>query len=116
MGRQTFRPNPPEDGSIPAHVNAEQHRLTVEHIKSLTSDRDVQEMLSRVAQGSTPVFAHKTRSGHIQVRIQGDGITHVMGTPQDWRSVKNDEAWIRRNMRQIGHNFPKRREGSKKDK
>ena len=88
------------------HLNWEQHALNDDHIKSLTSDRDFRDMLTRVSQGTTPVMAHKTGSGHIQLRIKDDGIVHMASTPSDWRAVKNVESRIQRHFKEIGHSFP----------
>lgn len=88
------------------HLNWEQHALNDDHIKSLTSDRDFRDMLSRVSQGTTPVMAHKTGSGHIQLRIKDDGIVHMASTPSDWRAVRNVESRIQRHFKEIGHSFP----------
>ena len=92
------------------HLQWDQYALTDDHIRSLTTHKDYRELFSRVAQGTTPVMALKTRSGHIQIRIKGDGMLHTGSTPSDNRAVKNLESDIRRNMRQIDHNFPKKGE------
>jgi len=92
------------------HLQWEQHALTDDHIRSLTTHKDYRELFARVAQATTPVMALKTRSGHIQIRIKGDGMLHTGSTPSDKRAVKNLESDIRRNMRQIEHNFPKKGE------
>lgn len=88
----------------------EQYALTDSHIRNLTTHKDYRELFARVAQATTPVMAVKTRSGHIQLRIKGDGVLHTGSTPSDNRAVKNLESDIRRNMRQIDHNFPKKGE------
>ena len=88
------------------NLNWEQHALNGERIKALTSDRDFRDMLSRVSQGTTPVMAHKTGSGHIQLRIKDDGIVHMASTPSDWRAVRNMESRIQRQFAEIGHSFP----------
>lgn len=88
------------------NLNWEQHALTSDHIKSLTPDQDFRDMLTRVSQGTTPVMAHKTGSGHIQLRIKEDGIVHMASTPSDWRAVKNVESRIKRHFAEIGHSFP----------
>jgi hypothetical protein len=94
---------------MPSTLNFDQHRLTREKIKQLTLHRETRELLERVAQGSTPVIAHKTRNNHLQIRIVGDGIINTGGTPQDIRAVKNLEAQIRRGMKSIGHDFPRKK-------
>jgi hypothetical protein len=88
------------------NLNWEQHALNSERIKALTPDRDFRDMLSRVSQGTTPVMAHKTGSGHIQLRIKDDGIVHMASTPSDWRAVRNIESRIQRQFAEIGHSFP----------
>jgi hypothetical protein len=92
------------------HLQWDQYALTDDHIRTLTTHKDYRELFGRVAQGTTPVMALKTRSGHIQIRIKGDGMLHTGSTPSDKRAVKNLESDIRRNMRQIDHNFPKKGE------
>lgn len=95
--------------AMPSTLNIDQHRLTDDKIRQLTTHRETRELLARVAQGSTPVVAHKTRNNHIQIRIVGDGIINTGGTPQDIRAVKNLEAQIRRGMKSIGHDFPRKK-------
>ena len=92
------------------HLQWDQYALTDDHIRTLTTHKDYRVLFARVAQGTTPVMALKTRSGHIQIRIKGDGMLHTGSTPSDKRAVKNLESDIRRNMRQIDHNFPKKGE------
>jgi hypothetical protein len=93
------------------NLNWEQHSLTEDHVRSLTTDKPFREMLSRVSQGSTPVMGHRTGSGHIQLRIKGDGVVHMASTPSDHRAVKNMESLVRRKMVEIGHDFPRRKKG-----
>lgn len=91
------------------HLNWDQHALTEDRINGLTRDSGFREMLGRVSQGSTPVIGLRTKSGHIQLRIKGDGLVHLASTPSDHRAVKNMEQQIRRNFRGIGHDFPRKK-------
>lgn len=91
------------------HLNWDQHALNDQRIRNLTRDDAHREMLSRVAEGSTPVAGFLLKNGHIQLRIKGDGIVHMASTPSDHRAVKNNEQRIRRQMREIGHDFPKKK-------
>jgi hypothetical protein len=98
------------------HLNWDQHALNEDRVRGLTTDKPFREMLSRVGQGSTPVMGHKTQSGHIQLRIKGDGVVHMASTPSDHRAVKNMESLVRRKMAEIGHDFPKKTGGKGKGK
>lgn len=93
------------------HLNWDQHALTEQRIRALTRDDSHREMLSRVAQGSTRVAGYLLGNGHIQLRIEGDGLVHIASTPSDHRAVKNNESRIRRQMSQIGHDFPRKKHG-----
>lgn len=98
------------------HLNWDQHALNEDRVRGLTTDKPFREMLSRVGQGSTPVIGHRTQSGHIQLRIKGDGVVHMASTPSDHRAVKNMESLVRRKMAEIGHDFPKKTGGKGKGK
>ena len=94
-----------------SNLNWEQHALSEDRIRSLTTHKPFREVLSRISQASTPVMGHKTHSGHIQLRIKDDGIVHMASTPSDHRAVKNMESFVRKKMIEVGHDFPRKKKG-----
>jgi len=88
-------------------VNWDQHRVTERNVRAVPLSKNHQDVLRRVAQGPVPVRVHVQRSGHVQIHIKGDGIVGTSSTPSDNRGFKNFEGDIRRNIRQLGHDFPR---------
>lgn len=88
-------------------VNWEQHRVTEKSARGIPLGKEHLEVLRRVAMGPVLVRAHVQRNGHVQIHIKDDGIVGTSGTASDGRGFKNFEADMRRNIRQLGHDFPR---------
>lgn len=90
------------------HLNPDQH-MSVGHIKKITSNRDVRNMLEKLVDNDVK-FVLSDSTNHHQLKIIGDGIVTLSKSPSDHRAVKNMQSDIRKNIRQSidpEWNFPK---------
>lgn len=94
-------------GMSKEHLNYEQMSLTRDQFKSLTSDKEMRDLLGHVVDHSpTPVIGRKTQGKHIQLYFKDDGIVTMAGTKKDKHSIGNAESQIRKSLASHGFEFP----------
>lgn len=95
------------------HVNWEQHRLTEGMVHGVSMDKESREILKRAVSGGHPLIARKTQSNHIQIMIKDDGMVTTAGTGGRGRGSANFESELRRGIRSVGGDFPRKNESIK---
>lgn len=84
------------------HLNSDQH-LNKAHIKSLTTHKEMRELLGKLVDNDVKFIASAGKN-HIQLKMVGDGLTHLSKTPSDKRAIHKMKSDIRRSIRESGLN------------
>lgn len=95
------------------NLNWDQHRLTENSIHSVKIGREYRDILARAVQGGHPLIAQSTRSGHYTIHIKDDGSVVFAGTGGRGRGTANFESQLRRNLRTVNADFPRKNESMK---
>ena len=95
------------------HLNWDQHRLTEGIIRGLSVPKEHREILTRAVSGGHPLIARPTNSGHTQILIKDDGMVIAAGSGGKGRGFANFESELRRGIRSVGGDFPRRDESIK---
>jgi hypothetical protein len=94
-------------------LNFDQMRVTPKNVHGLGLDKDYSEVVARASSGPVPLIVVKQRNNHFRVHIKDDGIVTGAGSGGRGRGHQNFESDLRRNIRQLGHDFPRRNESQK---
>lgn len=94
-------------------LNWDQHSMKEGHVRSLGIDKERQDVLIRALQSGHQFIGMKSGGGHIKIYIKDDGLVHTASTGGDRRGVDNFESQLRRNLKGIGKDFPRRNESMK---
>jgi hypothetical protein len=94
-------------------LNFDQMRVTPKTAHGLGLDKEYSEVISRAASGPVPLIVVKQRNNHFRVHIKDDGIVTGAGSGGRGRGHQNFESDLRRNIKQLGHDFPRRNESQK---
>lgn len=95
------------------HLNWDQHRLTEGMVHGVPMDKESREILGRAVSGGHPLIARRTQNSHVQIIIKDDGIITHAGTGGRGRGSANFESELRRGIRSVGGDFPRRNESIK---
>jgi hypothetical protein len=95
------------------HLNWDQHRLTERMVHGVDMPKDMREILMRAVQGGHPMILQKTAKNHTVVHIKDDGSVVSAGTGGRGRGNKNFESQLRRNLRSVGADMPRKGESMK---
>lgn len=95
------------------NINWDQHKLTEKTARGVFQDKQQQEILQRAVSGSHRLIARQTSKGHIHIYVDGDGIVTAGGTGGGGRGYVNFEGDLRRAIRSVGGDFPRKQESIK---
>lgn len=95
------------------HLNWDQHSMKEGHVRSLGMDRERQEVMIRALQSGHQFIGVKSGGNHIKIYIKDDGLVTTASTGGERRGVDNFESQMRRNLRTVGKDFPRRNESLK---
>lgn len=79
------------------HLNDKQH-MSHEHIKQLTTHRDVRQLLGSLVDNEVK-FVATAGKNHINLKMVGNGQVTMSKTPSDKRAIHNMRSDIRREIR-----------------
>ena len=95
------------------HLNWDQHRLTEGMVHGMHVDKEYREILIRAVSGGHPLIARQTNNSHTQILIKDDGMVTAAGSGGRGRGFANFESELRRGIRSVGGDFPRRDESIK---
>lgn len=98
----------------PSNLNWEQYVMHAGHVRSLSTDKDKKDVLMRAIDSGHPMIAQQTRNSHVTIHVKDDGSVVTSGTGSSGkRGTQNFESELRRALRSVGSDFPRKTESLK---
>lgn len=91
-------------------LNWDQHSMTEGHVRSLFSEKDRREVVTRALKGARMIGIRG--NNHVKIFVEGDGIVTIGNTGRG-RASANIESDLRRAHRSVGRDFPRSGESDK---